>query len=479
MGKTDIKKVRGVAFQVLQQTEHLTSSPYTFEVTLRPSKVFRGACTETEHTHVEIHDVGEVRCLGQYSHMSVVQNDTLIGSSQISRTASKISISLSTTALKKNSAFQFVIILKSRNSTDEFCQSPPHCPIAIYSPWKATAAGSSWQSTLAPTAARTKPALSFKPSPSPKASTSRRFVSGPKPAPSAPHPRVDLELSPRNTVSSTAVSAKSKVQTHRNAPQEIVSQSPDFRQEHGSETAESTLVDNDILASGTAVGPPYDVHFYHADQNPARSRGIAAHREVLSAFPKLKALVSNADIGRSIMRGKQEWNHLESSQAGRQTPIVVDISHFSYDAFRALVVYVYTSDFDLALSYVTKFQPSSQQSPSRWISLRHEGAGDQYLDLYELRELLLICGMFDMDALRYACIGTTLSSLTSENAVFMLVHLGRDVEEIRSSVLVFIKDNVEAIAGTCRSVEDLFKEYENQDCGDLLDELKDELRRIE
>ncbi|KAF9982611.1 hypothetical protein BGZ75_005927 [Mortierella antarctica] len=436
MSKVNIHEIRGVAFQVHQEIDHL-DNPYTFQVTLSRTKVIHGACTKIQQTQVELHDVGGAHCFAQYSHMLLVQNDMLVGSSQISKTASRIASNSSPTV---------------------------------------------------------KPTSRPKPSPSPKTATS------PKPAPSSQRPRMDLsnnlfrkplslavasvsehqEPNSRSFVNSTA-SSTGKVHTSRNAPQGIICKSVGTQHEQGPEMVESTLFDDDQLTSGATAGPPYDVHFYHADQTPARSRGVAAHRDVLSVFPKLKSLIANADIGRSIIRGKLEWSRLGSGQAGRQTPVVVDISHFSYDAFRALIVYIYTGDFDLALSYVTRPSLSPQQSPPRWIHLRHEGARDRFLDLCELRELLRICGTLDVDGLRYACVGMALSFLSAENAVFMLVHLGRDVPEIKRTVMALMKDHVQQVltAGKCSTLKDLFEEFKDQDCSDLVDDLEEELREMD
>ncbi|KAF9932799.1 hypothetical protein BGZ67_004569 [Mortierella alpina] len=486
MSKVNIHEIRGFAFQVHQEIDHL-DNPYTFQVTLSRTKVIHGACTKIQQTQVELHDVGGAHCFAQYSHMLLVQNDMLVGSSQISKTASRIAISLSTAALQTDGAFRFGIILQSRSSSHDLCRPVSSRPIAVYSPWKGTATGNS-----SPTV---KPTSRPKPSPSPKTATS------PKPAPSSQRPRMDLsnnlfrkplslavasmsehqEPNSRSFVNSTA-SSTGKVHTSRSAPQGIIiCKSVGTQHEQGPETVESTLFDDDQLTSGATVGPPYDVHFYHADQTPARSRGVAAHRDVLSVFPKLKSLIANADIGRSIIRGKLEWSRLGSGQAGRQTPVVVDISHFSYDAFRALIVYIYTGDFDLALSYVTRPSLSPQQSPPRWIHLRHEGARGRFLDLCELRELLRICGTLDVDGLRYACVGMALSFLSAENAVFMLVHLGRDVPEIKRTVMALMKDHVQQVltAGKCSTLKDLFEEFKDQDCSDLVDDLEEELRGMD
>ncbi|KAF9954385.1 hypothetical protein BGZ70_010588 [Mortierella alpina] len=283
------------------------------------------------------------------------------------------------------------------------------------------------------------------------------------------------ESNSRGIVSSSAASY-----THRNAPQGITCKcARDQQEQHGPETINSAFGAEDLPTSEATVGPPYDVHFYHADQDPTQSKAIAAHQEVLSVFPKLESFIFNAVTGRSIMRAEQELRSIGSSQAGNQSqsPVVIDISHFSYDAFRALIVYVYTGDFNLALSYVTRSQSSPPPSPPRWIHVRHEGAGDQFLDLYELRELLLICGLFDVHGLRYACIGTALSSLSAENAVFMLVHLGRDVEEIKRTAVAFIKDHFEDMAGQAKTLDKLFGEYKNQDCSDLVEEIKEAMAR--
>ncbi|KAF9574943.1 hypothetical protein EC968_004944 [Mortierella alpina] len=360
MKKIDIFKLRGVAFEVSQETEH-PGNPYTLMVTLSPMKRFRGSCMEeTKQTRVELYDVGEAHCLQQYSHMILVQRDTLkaLGSSQISRTASRTSSECN--------------LFIDHRTGSRLCS---------------------------------KPATRLKPSPS---------SSGYKSAPSS-----------------------------KSAPMSEMSSNPKAPQNA---------------------------------QQEQRSCGAPRRAE---SFPKASIAHIQSCIGRNIMRGKQEWSHLGSRQAGRQTPLVVDISHFSYDAFRALIVYIYTGDLDLALSYVSTSHQSPQQLPPRWVHLRQEGAGDRYLDLDELRELLMICGKFDVNGLRYGCIGVALSSLRVENAVFMLTRFGRDVEEIKGAVLAFIKDNSKAIIGKDKTLEDLFKDHEDQDCSDLVDELKKELTRTD
>ncbi|KAF9288025.1 hypothetical protein BGZ68_000922 [Mortierella alpina] len=485
MGKVNFNKIRGAAFLVRQDTVHSNANPYTFEVTISPRRVLRGACTETRQTQVEIYDVGDERCFDLYSHMIVVQSDTFVGSSQISRTASRIGSECNLHLQFLNWGESRRVVLQSRDSSHGFCQPLPNCPVAVYSPWKATATGPSLL-TQAP---------SFKPASNPKATSNRNSAQSPKPAPAAKRLRMDLSNNlfkqplslatasvsehqgsiSRNIVSSTALSATSKVQTTQNAPQGIICRNTDTQ--HGPEP--TTLFGDDSLVLETTVGSPYDVHFYHADQTSTRSRGIAAHRDVLSVFPKLQSLIAIADIGKNILREKQGWNRLGSNQAGKQTPAVVNISHFSFDAFRALVVYVYTGDFDLALSYVSESYCSPQQSPPRWVRLHHIGPGDRVLDLYELRELLLICGMFDVDGLRFHCVGMALSLLSAENAIFMLVCLGREVKEIKRTVMAVIKDNFQVIAGKYKRLEDMFEEFEDQDCGDLVEELKEELTRAD
>ncbi|CAO3570771.1 unnamed protein product [Mortierella alpina] len=488
MVKFNLQKTRGVAFQVCQETEHC-DNPYTFQVDLSPTKVCHGLCNEAAQTQVEIYDHGKMRWLTQHSHIIVMQDDMLIGFNTISRTASRAGISLSTAALKKISVFRFLIVLQSRNSSDDFCQPPPHCPIAVYSPWKAVAVP---QSALTPTPSP-KPATRPAPPPKNKATTSSTTTVSSKPPPSSQRARMDLtnnlfkkplfqaiaSVLEQHEGTSGSIVGSAVSYTNRNAPQATVCKCAGVQHEQGPETIETASFAEDHPTSEATMGPPYDVHFYHADQNPTRSRVIAAHQDVLSVFPKLESLVFHAVTGRSIMRAEQELRSVGSSQAGipSQSPVVVDISHFSYDAFRAMVVYVYTGDFNLALFYVTRSRSSPSPSPPRWIHVRHEGASDQFVDLYELRELLLICGLFDVDGLRYACIGTALSSLSAENAVFMLVHLGRDVKEIKRTVVAFIKDNFEDVAGPRKTLEELFGEFKDQDCSDLLDELKEVMAR--
>ncbi|KAG0200033.1 hypothetical protein BGX28_006792 [Mortierella sp. GBA30] len=218
--------------------------------------------------------------------------------------------------------------------------------------------------------------------------------------------------------------------------------------------------DSRVVSDEEPEDPPFDVHFYHCELHTRRSRIIGAHREILSAHPKLKQMVAIAETGRRKLIETMQQDVLLAAPGRLQTPVVVDISCLSYPAFRAVVCYIYTSDIHLALAHVTYASVNSSVTPLSEHLFTHAATNDQpSMDVFMLRDLVHLSLMFNLEDLLRAFAQMILPSLSVDNALHIFFHFGGETAEIKERAMAFVFDNFQTIFGRYAKNAGLFEDF--------------------
>lgn len=228
-------------------------------------------------------------------------------------------------------------------------------------------------------------------------------------------------------------------------PRSHTQSSPLLTPEHESSTFDHSSTASSSSSHTLTEEVPYDILFHH--YNPAKGTNslIGAHRSILKAFPPLYRLVERTEAARNDIAAEMKLTMSEGPVGSAlPTPIVVDISYLPYQAFKALIAYVYNQDVKAILSGVSNLVPTSRLT--RPTGKEPASNVDQEKRLC-LDELIFLAHRFEIQELFNVCVELTNLILSVDNAILILVHLGSVFEEIKRPAMKYIQDHFQEIFG--------------------------------
>lgn len=190
---------------------------------------------------------------------------------------------------------------------------------------------------------------------------------------------------------------------------------------------------------------PHDVHFYHYDQAQGVHNLIKAHHTNLEEYPTLSLYVEKSRAARNEFVSRMKPTMNEKSSFSLRAPVMVDISCFSFPAFKILTEYMYTRDINGIISKISAVRPMSCLPSSNTLYAEQTATAIDCGLALHLDELLHVAHVFEIHELFDICVERLIAALTVDNVLHILLHLGEQFEEIKQSATIYISQHRDQI----------------------------------
>ncbi|KAF9201501.1 hypothetical protein BGZ49_008255 [Haplosporangium sp. Z 27] len=229
---------------------------------------------------------------------------------------------------------------------------------------------------------------------------------------------------------------------------------------------------SDLLSSEATgvdfVDDSFDVQFFHCDQF-RHVNVIGAHQRILKEFYKLDLFVKKTEAARDTLAVDMDFLAFNSHHYPSPAPITVDISYMPLSAFRAILTFIYTRSIDVIFSNVSAIAvTSSSMTPEYNLSPSVVAEDPNGLTILYLDQVLYLAQRFEIDALVEVFERLTLASMTTKNAIQILVH-DAEFKAIRDEAIIFIVSHYDQCIGRYRELNEAFEGFKDSLlCDDLI-----------